>query len=275
MTILVNDNGLPRQKHSILHFFCKINDLNDNSPKFIQMNTTEFEIYENNPVNFFISQFKAVDIDSGEYGTVNYKLLSGDEEKFEIDSLNGKLYAKSSLDREEQSSYTIVIQARDNPTGSSFNQLTDSLLIKIRILDLNDNKPYCEQNTYSIETVQNVDISTSLLQVKGFDNDIGKNAKLIYSLKSNNLLDGSNELFEINHLNGQIKTKKKLIGFSGSYKYTVTVKDNEGLSDYLFGSCNIEIKVKDVNMHVPKFIYPNTNNSVQRIKAVIFYLIKI
>jgi hypothetical protein len=55
-------------------------------------------------------------------------------------------------------------------------------LIKIKILDVNDNSPYCERDFYSIETVQNIDINTNLLQIRGLDYDIGKNAKLSYSM---------------------------------------------------------------------------------------------
>lgn len=73
----------------------------------------------------------------------------------------------------------------------------------------------------------------------------------------------------MNTTTGQIKTKKKLIGVSGSYVYTVTILDNEGVGHYLSGYCSIEILVKDFNMHSPKFVYPNTNNTIRRLKAVI------
>jgi hypothetical protein len=97
------------------------------------------------------------------------------------------LYAKKPLDREDQDLYTLMIQAIDNPASTS-NQLTDSLLIRIRVLDVNDNKPYCEQDAYTIETVQNVQPGTVLLQVKAIDADQGTNAQLNYHLT---LLDRS------------------------------------------------------------------------------------
>ena len=39
---------------------------------------------------------------------------------------------------------------------------------------------------YTVETIQNADINTTLLQIKGLDKDIGKNAMISYSLKLNN-----------------------------------------------------------------------------------------
>lgn len=85
------------------------------------------------------------------------------------------------FDREEQDRYTVVIQASDNPTAAgSQNQLTDSLVVKVRILDENDNRPECEQDKYFIEVAQNADVGTILTQVKGIDNDLGRNAQLRY-----------------------------------------------------------------------------------------------
>jgi hypothetical protein len=51
---------------------------------------------------------------------------------------------------------------------------------------LNDNSPYCEYQIYTVETIQNADINTTLLQIKGLDKDIGKNSIISYSLKLNN-----------------------------------------------------------------------------------------
>lgn len=87
LTILVYDNSIS-SKHSLLNFYCRIIDLNDNQPKFTQLNTTEFRVYENNEINLSIAEFKAIDLDSDEYGTVVYSILSGDKDKFEIDPKN-------------------------------------------------------------------------------------------------------------------------------------------------------------------------------------------
>lgn len=188
LSILVNDNGQPVPKHSILNFYAQINDLNDNPPKFIPMESNEIEIEENNQENFFIVQLKAIELDSDIYGPINYKILNF-QEKFFIEPTSGKLYAKKSLDREEQSFYNLVIEARDNPYGSISNQLTDTLHIKIIVLDKNDNNPRCDQDTYSVEIGQNAEKNAFLFQVKGSDNDSGLNSNLSYSLISQNPID--------------------------------------------------------------------------------------
>ncbi|CAF0900840.1 unnamed protein product [Brachionus calyciflorus] len=267
LTILANDNGRPIQKHSIINLHCKINDLNDNAPRIVAPNHTEFEFYENNQENYFITQINAIDLDSDLYGPINFKILNSNDEKFEIEPLSGRLYAKKSLDREEKSYYNLVIEARDNPYGLTSNQLTDSINIKINILDQNDNSPKCEQDIYKIEVSQNADIGSFLYQVKGIDYDIGSNSNLTYSLQADNLIDPKNELFQIEKFSGIIKNFQKLIGFSGSLKYKLTINDRAGQDGSLSESCPIEIMIKDANIHSPQFVFPNKNNSIFRVKA--------
>ena len=269
LTIIVFDNGTPRSKHCLLHFYCKIEDVNDNSPKFINIKSNEINVYENSLENTVVAKFKAVDSDSGQFGKINYEILSGDEGKFGIDAESGILFIKSNIDREEQDLYTLVIQAKDNPSESiGLQQLSDSLLVKIRVLDINDNVPFCEKEFYSIETVQNVDENTNLVQVKGIDNDIGKNANLTYELIriDKRETELNRELFRINQSNGYIQTNEKLIGYSGEYFYKIKIEDN-GEEKSLSGNCTVRIFIKVFNAHPPKFLYPNYKNSSIRIKS--------
>ncbi|RNA00245.1 cadherin-23 [Brachionus plicatilis] len=266
LSILVNDNGKPVAKHSIVNFYGRINDLNDNPPKFIPLEKSEIKINENNDENYFIVQLKATDLDSDIYGPINYKILNF-KDTFYIEPIDGKLYTKASLDREKQSFYNLVVEARDNPYGPISNQLTDTMQIKIIVLDENDNSPRCDQDMYSVEIGQNAEANTVLYHVKGVDGDYGLNSNLTFSLISQNDIDSKNELFEIEKFSGKIKTKKKLIGYSGKLSYKVVINDRLGADDSLSGNCPIQISIKDVNIHYPQFIFPNKNNSNFRIKA--------
>lgn len=100
------------------------------------------------------------------------------------------------MDREIQDVYTLVVQVRDNPTAKYSQQLSDSMVIKIKILDINDNSPQCEKEAYEIETVQNVDVNTTLLQIKAFDADNGENARITYSLMSANFSRKPGKIYE-------------------------------------------------------------------------------
>jgi hypothetical protein len=65
--------------------YFKVEDINDNQPRFVQLNTTEFRVFENAPIGTVVTTFKAQDPDSGPAGTVEYTIVSGDQEKFGID----------------------------------------------------------------------------------------------------------------------------------------------------------------------------------------------
>lgn len=84
LTIIAFDSGTPYQKHSLLLLNFKIEDLNDNEPMFVQP-MIEFNIYENSLENTVVAKFTATDADSGQFGTVFYRLINGDEGKFSID----------------------------------------------------------------------------------------------------------------------------------------------------------------------------------------------
>lgn len=195
LTVLAVDNSFPFKKQTILLLNFKIDDLNDNEPTFQQLNTTEFSLAEDSPMNTSVATFLATDLDSPAYGPITYRILSGQEDKFEIDASTGELFVKSKLDREQQDVYTLVIQARDNAGMPHAKRLSDSLLIKVRVLDVNDNKPFCERQFYSVYVNQNADVNTGLLDVKGVDLDLGANAEIQYSLSALNETDNGNKYF--------------------------------------------------------------------------------
>lgn len=86
-----------------------IEDSNDNFPIF-ERDSYSFSITENSLNNTYVGEVTAVDADSGSFGTVTYSLSSTEE--FYIDE-QGKLYTKSTIDRETRSSYQLRVTAID------------------------------------------------------------------------------------------------------------------------------------------------------------------
>lgn len=85
LTIIAFDSGTPYQKHTLLLMHFKIEDLNDNEPTFVSpIGSNEFYVYENSAPNTVVAKFTANDSDSGQLGTVYYRIISGDEGKFSI-----------------------------------------------------------------------------------------------------------------------------------------------------------------------------------------------
>lgn len=112
-TVRALDSGYP-QRTSLVDVFIQVLDENDNQPYFI----TDFQnlsIYENQPIGTQIAVIEADDADSGDFGKVTYLLdrLSS-QGKFSIDPDSGVLKVADKIDREQKSSYMIVVEIWDN-----------------------------------------------------------------------------------------------------------------------------------------------------------------
>lgn len=109
----------------------------------------------------------------------------------------GELTARP-LDRESQSRYLLQITAQDRGAPSSRQGTCN---ISITVEDENDNDPRFESVKYIATIAEDEPIGTSVLTVRATDADVGKNARINYSL--------SNEtqwLFNIDNRSGLITT---------------------------------------------------------------------
>lgn len=52
----------------------------------------------------------------------------------------------------------------------------------ITVADLNDNEPFFEPDSYPVFVSENTIVGTTVIRVMAFDNDIGTNADLTYSI---------------------------------------------------------------------------------------------
>ena len=57
----------------------------------------------------------AVDTDSEAFGPVYYNIVGGNSlGHFNIDNSSGRIYTSGALDREKQTQYSLVVEARDS-----------------------------------------------------------------------------------------------------------------------------------------------------------------
>ena len=118
------------------------------------------------------------------------------DRKFTIDRWSGKISC-SPLDRETISSYNLTILAKDG--GSP--PLTNTSVMRITVVDENDNNPQFELTSYTATLLENATIGTSVLTTKARDFDQGVNAVVTYSLDND-----SEGLFKIDTSTGLITT---------------------------------------------------------------------
>ncbi|CAH8497155.1 unnamed protein product [Schistosoma turkestanicum] len=128
----------------------KVLDVNDNIPEFSNRNY-QFSVFEtpsismNSIKNVFDDQSKVEigrvsvnDQDEGVNSEVTYSFLSSGNDAFKIDENTGIIWRVGFIDREKISQMELVVEARDHGEPS----LSSTTMIKIEVLDVNDNPPY-------------------------------------------------------------------------------------------------------------------------------------
>lgn len=157
-------NSSPR----LLEGQIEVLDVNDNTPNFASPVIT-LAIPENTNIGALFPIPLAMDRDSGPNGVASYELMAGPEaqELFGLqvaedqDEKQPQLIVMGNLDREQWDSYDLTIKVQDggNPPRAS------SALLRITILDMNDNAPKFEKALYEAELSENSPVGHSVLQV--------------------------------------------------------------------------------------------------------------
>ncbi|KAM6148973.1 protocadherin beta-8-like [Erethizon dorsatum] len=210
ITITVTDLGTPKLKtqHNITVL---VSDVNDNAPTFTQTSYTLF-VPENNSPALHIGSVSATDRDSGINAQVTYSLLPpphphpGLASLVSINADTGQLFALRALDYEALRAFDFRVGATDRGSPA----LSSEALVRVRVLDANDNAPfvlYPLQNASAPCTEllpRAADAGYLLTKVVAVDADAGQNAWLSYQL----LKATEPGLFSVWAHNGEVRTAR-------------------------------------------------------------------
>ncbi|XP_063068700.1 protocadherin-20 [Engraulis encrasicolus] len=214
------DRGSPR-KESIATVIVTVQDRNDNSPRFINKDFTFF-VPENFPGFGEIGVLSVTDADAGENGWVALSILNGSD-IFVIDTGRGALRARTSLDREQQGTYYLWIEAVDGGKPA----LSCVTMVTVLLLDVNDNPPivlFPQSNQSYMLVLPSTLPGTSITEVYAVDRDTGMNAVIVYSIVKR-LGGGEPGSFDIDPNTGNI-TLRKTLSDRGLYSLLVKVSDH-------------------------------------------------
>ncbi|XP_033646357.1 protocadherin Fat 4-like [Asterias rubens] len=227
-------------KESLANVHVDVGDENDNVPVFYPQ-TYLVTIQENEPENTFVERVTASDSDSGNYGTLTYSIISGNAAgKFQIDGSTGEVTTTSGLDREEESSYTLVISAVDG--GGQAAELNSEVYISVG--DIQDNPPTFDESRYEFEILESAVSNALVGQVTASSQDL--NAQITYTIFSGD----PNGQFEINDINGEIRTSRDLDReTTPSFELTIYASGKN-----LFGRTTVDVEILDVNDNSPQFL---------------------
>ncbi|KAI2539354.1 protocadherin beta-15 precursor [Homo sapiens] len=229
ITITITDLGTPRLKTE-QSITVLVSDVNDNAPAFTQTSYTLF-VRENNSPALHIGSVSATDRDSGTNAQVTYSLLPPRDPHLPLTSLvsintdNGHLFALQSLDYEALQAFEFRVGATDR----GFPALSSEALVRVLVLDANDNSPfvlYPLQNGSApcTELVPRAAEPGYLVtKVVAVDGDSGQNAWLSYQL----LKATEPGLFGVWAHNGEVRTARLLSERDvAKHRLVVLVKDN-------------------------------------------------
>ncbi|XP_066480598.1 protocadherin beta-16-like [Tiliqua scincoides] len=229
ISISATDQGSPRLTSTrIIHV--QMSDVNDNPPVF-QASLYEMHLRENNIPGLLIGSVHAVDLDMEHNAKVTYSLLPGkvgDGSVAAYLSINletGNLYVLQSLDYEEIKEFQAAARASDG--GSP--PLTSEVIIRILIVDENDNAPFVlyplQNGTSPSNDLVPREAETGYLVTKvvAVDRDSGQNSWLSYEL----LKATEPGLFTVGAQNGEVKTMRPVNKRDAfKQKLIVGVRDN-------------------------------------------------
>nr|XP_009680681.1 PREDICTED: protocadherin-16 [Struthio camelus australis] len=196
-----------------------ITDENDNSPRLSE-DRYFFTIPENQAPGSSVGRVMASDRDAGQNSRLTYRLLQHDP-NFLIHTQTGELSTKHSLDREQQSSYQLLVIVQDG--GAPPRSATGT--IYVTVLDENDNAPaflhVASGQELPVQVLEEKPSGLLVASLQAKDPDEGENGTIIYSLTG-----AWAERFTLHVATGELRTATVLRRLDrAEYIFTVTASD--------------------------------------------------
>ncbi|NXG02673.1 DSG1A protein, partial [Sakesphorus luctuosus] len=167
-------------KHSVtgvdleppLELRVRVLDINDNPPVFAQTVFTG-SIEENSMDNTLVMKIIATDADEPNHlnSKIAFKIESQEPSgtpMFIMNKYTGELHLANYLDREQHSSYTLVVKASDRDGAA--DGISSHCSCNVKVIDVNDNFPTLAQSSFSASISEN-SLSSELLRIQALDAD--------------------------------------------------------------------------------------------------------
>ncbi|XP_072881460.1 cadherin-23 [Hemitrygon akajei] len=218
---------------------------NDNRPVFSQP-LYNVSLYENATVGITVVGVIATDNDVGSYGNIHY-FFSDDSDRFAIDKDTGKITLIGSLDFETTRRYTLTLIAKDGGGEESTGR------VRINVLDVNDNVPTFQKETYLGTVRENEAAPVPVVRVRVIDDDSPPNNQIAYSIFNASILSNS---FDIGISEGYgVVVVTRPIDFEqvpGGFVY-LTIMAKDAGTPPLHSTVPVILEVFDENDNSPTF----------------------
>ncbi|XP_053168519.1 protocadherin-8-like [Hemicordylus capensis] len=237
LTVVAEDLGSPPAK-TVRRLTVRLADENDNAPRFAKARY-EVAVLENNPPGAYLAAVLAADPDLGPNGKVTYRLLDSQvmgasiSTYVSVDPATGAIYALRTFNYEILKQLELSIQATDG--GSP--QLSSTTLVKVRVVDQNDNAPIITHPAFTNGSLE-IGVSSKtpqdslVVHIKARDADEGVNSELSFTFLEDPQQQQQQppplDLFAINKKTGEVVLTGSLSEeqMGQVYQLLLTVADN-------------------------------------------------
>ena len=233
-------------------------DVNDNSPKFVKTLYDGLSINENSAIGTAISNVSATDKDGVSSKDIVYFILSNiHSDVFSVSSGTGLISVAGNIDREITSSYMLTVCATDSATDAkqitpSDEQRIGCTIVKITVIDLNDNTPQFPLIDYTISISEKAISGMSIFQFKAVDADYGGDGFVQYII--NDKLTSATDMskFTLGQYTGIVTVSTGKLDYESDQRSSkLHVYPNDGANSGT--TAVLTITLIDVNDNSPKF----------------------
>lgn len=275
---IVTKGSLGRLKNSVLSFFVKAVDSGNPShsslvsvyisvlcpectvPVFGQ---SKYYFYtpEDSHIGSVIGKVQINAADGLDKSSTTFLLVNGkkqennQDEVFVVEPYTGLIKLEKPLDHESIKRYNFKVTAK---LQQATLDLVTSADIQVQVLDINDNKPTFEANSYEATILEGIPVGSRIMKVEAVDPDSDSNGQVTYRLGALIHLEENSDslvsIFTIDSDSGWISTRKDLDHEDNpSYIFTVVASDR-GENLLLSSTTTVTIVVEDVNDNPPRFL---------------------
>ncbi|XP_065546233.1 protocadherin gamma-A2-like [Lathamus discolor] len=227
-------------------------DVNDNAPE-LTMSSFLSEISEDAPPGTVMALLHVQDHDSGANGHVRCSIA--ESFPFRLEKTFEDYYrivTAGELDREKVSEYNVTVRAVDG--GSPAMQ--SSVVLALRVLDVNDNAPVFAEPRYSARLAENNAAGALVLTVRASDADWGQNARVRYRLSEGRVRGAPLS----SYVSVQAETGALYALRSFDYEEVREVRlwvwAEDGGAPALSSNVSVLLEIVDENDNAPQVLYP-------------------
>ncbi|TRY73630.1 hypothetical protein TCAL_01930 [Tigriopus californicus] len=242
IVIMASDHGSPKLSATTT-LSVSVSDVNDNQPLF-ESSFYEAALPEDKRIGECFLKVLATDLDCGSNSEIEYSIKEANINTFRIDKTSGQICLAQQLDHETQDMFGFTVIASDK------GGLSTSTMVKVEVIDTNDNIPEFKPNFYQAKIRSRFQPGIGIVTVAAGDTDSGQAGRITFSILSGN----DNNQFQIDPKSGLVSLKEPLpADFPPSFHLAIRASDGDGQQDVSSAHVEIMVDDDDLSFDMPQY----------------------